>query len=237
MLSQILQIPALKIIGGLLLFAVAAKLYKQFRDQAYERKHHTSGRHLWHALGLIIITDISMSMDNILAVVGAAGNNLVALGVGIVVSIVLMGTIATYIAKLLGRYPRIQRLGFILIVLIAFKMLLAGVEVVIPEGIRATLLGVGAFIGCLVIIYLHSRHLSVFEEEEVAPYLYRHAPFLVTFLLMIIALLLVFGKELHVRLDTHPALQYTIFLCVFLLGLEMASLERVKRRHRKGIGR
>lgn len=93
------------------------------------------------------------------------------------------------------------------------------------------MLGIGAFLGCLTIIYLHSRHLTQFEEEAIAPYLYKHAPFLITFLLLVIALGLLFGRSIHDWLDMHMSVLYTIFVCVFLLGLEMASMEKVKWKH------
>lgn len=68
-LSHVLEIPLLKIVGGLLLFGIAAKLYRQFRDQKKNHNKHRSSSKRWQAIGVIMLADISMSMDNILAVV------------------------------------------------------------------------------------------------------------------------------------------------------------------------
>ena len=103
-----LDIPWVKMVGALLLFGVATKLYKQFRDAEATTKEHKTTTSRWHALGMIMIADLSMSLDNILAVASAAGEHPIALVIGIIISIILMTTIATAISGLLDRYPWIQ---------------------------------------------------------------------------------------------------------------------------------
>ena len=72
--------------------------------------------------------------------------------------------------------------------------------------------------------------MSEFEIYEVTKLFYAHTPFIVMVLLLIITSFLLYGKELHDWLDMHHAVRYTLFTCVFLLALEMASLERVKHK-------
>ncbi len=79
------------------MFFVAIKLYKQFRNDEKKTKSHKISTNRRHALGMIMIADVSMSLDNILAVASAAGEHPLALIIGIVISIVMMTTIATAI--------------------------------------------------------------------------------------------------------------------------------------------
>ncbi len=229
-LAQLLDIPLVKVFGAVLLFVVAAKLYKQFRNNEEETKQHKSSANRRQALGMIIMADVSMSLDNILAVASAAGEHPVALVIGIVISIVLMTTVANMIWWLLDRFPWIQWLGFALIVFLAFKMLFASIAELIPLDYHVMLYRWIGMVGTFGMIWLHRKYMTAFEHDEVTRILYEHAPFIVTTLLLVVASFLMYGKELHDRLDLHHAVWYTIFTCIFLLALEMASLERVKHK-------
>jgi predicted tellurium resistance membrane protein TerC len=74
------------------------------------------------ALRQIVIADVSMSLDNVLAVAGAAVGNTPMLIIGLVISILVMGVAATLIARLLERFPIIAWVGLALIVYIGVKM-------------------------------------------------------------------------------------------------------------------
>lgn len=90
--------------------AVAAKPQKTFRQ----------------ALTQIVIADVSMSLDNVLAVAGTARDHLWVLIVGLALSVALMGVAATFIARILKKYPWISYLGLILIAWVAVKMIWDG---------------------------------------------------------------------------------------------------------------
>ena len=78
------------------------------------------------ALTQIVIADVSMSLDNVLAVAGTARDHLWVLIVGLALSVALMGVAATFIAKILGRYPWISYVGLVLIAYVAVKMMWDG---------------------------------------------------------------------------------------------------------------
>lgn len=83
----------------------------------------------------IFIADVSMSLDNVLAVAGAAREHPTVLVIGLVLSIALMGVAATYIAKLLHRFPIIGYIGLFIVLLVAGRMIFEGYrDVVVDSG-------------------------------------------------------------------------------------------------------
>jgi YjbE family integral membrane protein len=124
---QLLAIPGLLLLGGALLLWIAWGFFKELRA---EDKEEETGDHAHHevktmatALRQIVIADVSMSLDNVLAVAGAAGGNMPMLVIGLIISILLMGVAATLISKLLERYRWIAYVGVALIVYIGVKMI------------------------------------------------------------------------------------------------------------------
>jgi predicted tellurium resistance membrane protein TerC len=90
---------------------------------------------LARAVRQIAIADISMSVDNVLAIAGAANQNIPVLIIGLVLSIALMGAAAGYIAGLLQRYPALSYVGLALILYVAGEMIWEGKDD-LPEIIR-----------------------------------------------------------------------------------------------------
>jgi len=131
--TQLLDIPGLLFIGGLLLCYVCWGLYKEIRAQA---AGHTEDEHinvdgaprrtLRQALIAITIADVSMSLDNVLAVAAIADGNKFELIFGLGLAIVLMAFFATMIMKLLTRYPWISWLGLVVLMYVAAEMLYKG---------------------------------------------------------------------------------------------------------------
>jgi YjbE family integral membrane protein len=78
------------------------------------------------AAWLIIVADVSMSLDNVLAVAGAARDHLTIMIFGLILSIALMGLAATYIARLLQRFRWIAYLGLAIILYVALEMIYRG---------------------------------------------------------------------------------------------------------------
>jgi predicted tellurium resistance membrane protein TerC len=74
----------------------------------------------------VIIADVSMSLDNVLAVAGAARGNLVVLAIGLTVAIIFMAVASAYIAKLLARYFWITWIGLAIILYVALEMIWKG---------------------------------------------------------------------------------------------------------------
>lgn len=137
--TQLLGILGLTLAGGLLLLWVAWKLYQQIKAPDPDTAGTISSggdataqppQTLRNALIQIVIADVSMSLDNVLAVAGAARENLPVLVVGLALSVILMGAAATLISRLLQRHRWIAYVGLLVIVYVALKMIWdGGIEV------------------------------------------------------------------------------------------------------------
>ncbi len=129
--SYLLQINGLKTIGGLLLIYVAYKLYKDViknSEDTKEQKIKINNPSLFKAIMTIIIADFSMSLDNVLGVAGAAKQNYVLLVFGLILSIFLMATLATVIAKWIKKYKWIGWLGLLAILAVALELIYSDIN-------------------------------------------------------------------------------------------------------------
>jgi YjbE family integral membrane protein len=140
--ARLLNVIGLMFAGGILLLWVSWRLWREFHDDAAEVGHHTitstdgsdhpkarpplDERGVRKAVWHIIIADISMSLDNVLAVAGAAMNHIWVLAIGLTLSIALMGVAAAMIARLLRRFPWISYAGLIIVLYVALRMIWLG---------------------------------------------------------------------------------------------------------------
>ena len=124
---QLLAIIGLLLAGGLLLLWVSWKMFRDFRA-APLRVHgaDTPVKTLRQAMVQIVLADISMSLDNVLAVAGAAGDSTWVLVVGLVLSVGLMGLAAGFVAKLLEKYRWIAWIGLLIVLSVAIRMVWDG---------------------------------------------------------------------------------------------------------------
>lgn len=130
--TQLLAITGLLLAGGLLLLWVCWKMYSELREPEPEASDDATsaprGKTLGQAVFQIVLADISMSLDNVLAVAGAAREHLSALVFGLVLSVVLMGVAASLIARLLSRYRWIAWIGLAIIAYVALRMVYEGID-------------------------------------------------------------------------------------------------------------
>ncbi len=145
--TYLLAIKGLLFLGGLLLLWVSWRLYGEIRENqarqaaAAQEEMEEGGyqgpprRTMASALLSITIADVSMSIDNVLAVAAIARDNTAMLVFGLVLAIALMGFCATIIVKLLSRFPWISWAGLVILIYVSLRMLWEGW----PE--VATLLG------------------------------------------------------------------------------------------------
>ena len=131
--AYLLQINGLKIIGGLLLLYIAYKLYKDvIKDGNSEnQKIKTDNSTFFKAIMTVIIADVSMSLDNVLGVAGAAKQHYFLLVFGLVLSILLMATVATIISKWIKKYKWIGWLGLLAILAVAIELIYSDLKVFI----------------------------------------------------------------------------------------------------------
>jgi YjbE family integral membrane protein len=105
--AKLMVLPYLKLVGGLALLVIAAKLLVPEEDG----DEVTAGTSLWHAIRIVVIADIVMSLDNVIAVAAAANGQLSLLILGLAVSIPMIVAGAALIMMVLDRFPILVWLG------------------------------------------------------------------------------------------------------------------------------
>jgi YjbE family integral membrane protein len=141
--SQLLRIVGLVLAGGILLLWVAWKMYREIRHKGesagsdeIEGDEHSGvkpAKTFASAAWGVALADVSMSLDNVLAVAGAAREHPYVLVFGLVLSVVLMGVAANMIAKYIDRYRWIAWAGLLVILWVALKMIYEGAGHVAPH--------------------------------------------------------------------------------------------------------
>ncbi|AOE85982.1 TerC family protein [Pseudomonas sp. TCU-HL1] len=105
---QLLALPYLKLVGAALLLWIGVKLLLPEDEQGHEVR---AGASFFAAIKTIIIADAVMSLDNVLAVAGAAGGNLVLVSLGVLISIPIIVWGSQLVLRLMDRYPQVVLLG------------------------------------------------------------------------------------------------------------------------------
>tara|TARA_B100000427_G_scaffold324451_1_gene329629 strand:+ start:633 stop:1208 length:576 start_codon:yes stop_codon:yes gene_type:complete len=131
--AYLLQINGLKTIGGLLLLYIAYKLYKDvIKDGISDEKEiKNDNASFFKAIMTVVIADVSMSLDNVLGVAGAARDHYALLVFGLILSIVLMATVATIISKWIKKYKWIGWLGLLAILAVAVELIYSDLKIFI----------------------------------------------------------------------------------------------------------
>lgn len=148
---KLLAIVGLLLAGGILLLWVCWKMWRELRTSHADEQEATEAlanadldgdktvatgkarKTLGQAALQIVVADVSMSLDNVLAVAGAARDHFPVLVIGLVLSIALMGLAASFIARLLHRYRWIAYVGLLIILYVALDMVYRGVVEVLPH--------------------------------------------------------------------------------------------------------
>ena len=123
--AYLLQINGLRLVGGILLLYIAYKLYKDVvkNGKDNENNHKVNNSSLLKAITTVIIADVTMSLDNVLGVAGAAKNHYILLIFGLALSIILMATAANLISKWIKKYRWIAWLGLLAILVVAIDLI------------------------------------------------------------------------------------------------------------------
>tara|TARA_B110000438_G_C15579078_1_gene548818 strand:- start:70 stop:762 length:693 start_codon:yes stop_codon:yes gene_type:complete len=131
--AYLMQISGLKFIGGLLLLYIAYKLYKDvIKNEDLDNKNiKTDKSNFFKAIMTVIIADVSMSLDNVLGVAGAARDHYDLLVFGLILSIVLMATVANIISKWIKEYKWIGWLGLLAILVVAVELIYSDIIIFI----------------------------------------------------------------------------------------------------------
>jgi YjbE family integral membrane protein len=150
--AELLAIIGLTLAGGVLLLWVAWKMYRELR-LTRGRGHPTAvvercrpplrNGGARKALTRIVLADVSMSLDNVLAVAGTAREHLWVLAFGLLLSVALMGIASNYIARLLERHFWISWIGLGIVTFVALRMIWEGSTEVIRQTALLPLVGLG----------------------------------------------------------------------------------------------
>ena len=148
--TQLLRLVGLLLAGGLLLLWVCWKMWRELRASVGQEQEaaealtgydinangtiaaHIPRKTFVQAAGQIIVADVSMSLDNVLAVAGAAREHPIMLIFGLVLSIALMGVAASFIARLLQNHRWIAYIGLAVILYVALEMIYRGAHELRP---------------------------------------------------------------------------------------------------------
>ena len=155
--TQLLQVVGLVLAGGILLLWVSWKMFRELRLSPEDRGDaieimsnidiNADGtiarlvprKSFTQAAGQIVVADVSMSLDNVLAVAGAAREHFSVLIIGLGLSVALMGVAASYIARLLHSHRWVAYAGLLMILYVALEMIYRGMGEVWPLVIRSSL--------------------------------------------------------------------------------------------------
>lgn len=132
---RLLEIVGLVLAGGILLLWVCWRMYRELRHRPHAVHATDDGRRktLREAMVQIALADLSMSLDNVLAVAGAAQDHPWVLVAGLGISVLLMGIAASFIAKLLERHRWIAWIGLLIVLYVALHMIWDGTHEVLTE--------------------------------------------------------------------------------------------------------
>ena len=123
---QLLTVIGLLLAGGILLLWVCWRMYRELRRPHGLAEVEVEGKTLRQAMIQIIVADVSMSLDNVLAVAGAAHGNMMVLATGLLLSVALMGLAANLIARLLEKWRWIAWIGLAIVLYVAVTMIWHG---------------------------------------------------------------------------------------------------------------
>ena len=127
--AYLLQITGLRLIGGILLLYIVYKLYTDvIKGSAHEDNIKVDNSNFLKAIWTILLADFTMSLDNVLGVAGAAKQHYYLLIGGLFLSVILVGTLASYFAKYIKEHKWLGYVGIIIIMIVAFQLIIGGLE-------------------------------------------------------------------------------------------------------------
>jgi YjbE family integral membrane protein len=157
-IALLLKIPLVHFFGGLLLLYIAYHVLvgKEPEDNSVQAKDSIAG-----AVGTIIVADAVMSLDNVVAVAGASGGNILILAIGVLISIPIMIFGSKIIVKFMGKYPWIAYIGSGILAWTAAKMIIGDEKIIewlnISEGAITYIFAIVVTVLILSIAYFKNR--------------------------------------------------------------------------------
>ncbi len=130
--AYLLQITGLRLIGGVLLLYICYKLYRDVIQNKIEDKNlNFDTSSFKRAIFTVILADVTMSLDNVLGVAGAAKDHYMLLAFGLGLSILLMAFAANFTAKIIKKYSWISWIGLIAIMIVALELIYTDIKILL----------------------------------------------------------------------------------------------------------
>ena len=130
--AYLLQISGLRLIGGILLLFICYKLYVDVVKQSKKKEDvKIDNSSFMKAITTVILADITMSLDNVLGVAGAAKDHYYLLIFGLALSIILMATAATLISGWIKKYKWIAWVGLLAVLIVAIELIYTDIKVLL----------------------------------------------------------------------------------------------------------
>lgn len=165
----LLELVWIRFAWWLLLLYVVWKFYKELRNWDTNHEELNTKKEIWFmsAITTIIIADVSMSLDNVLAVAWAAHWNIVSLWIWLIFSIILMAFASNYIAKNLWKYPQIQWIWLLVILFVAVEMMINWI-IQIEDKLSIThLLPIIIISISIIFMYFHQKTINSINEKKI----------------------------------------------------------------------
>ena len=130
--AYLLQISGLRLVGGILLLYICYKLYVDVVKQSEKKESvKIDNSSFMKAITTVILADITMSLDNVLGVAGAARDHYYLLVFGLALSIILMATAATLISGWIKKYKWIAWVGLLAVLIVAIELIYTDIKVLL----------------------------------------------------------------------------------------------------------
>ncbi len=130
--AYLLQISGLRLVGGILLLYICCKLYVDVVKQSEKKESvKIDNSSFMKAITTVILADITMSLDNVLGVAGAARDHYYLLVFGLALSIILMATAATLISGWIKKYKWIAWIGLLAVLIVAIELIYTDIKVLL----------------------------------------------------------------------------------------------------------
>lgn len=237
MVTLLMWIVGIKVAWGLLLMYVVWKFYKEIRNHEWhsETANKKAKVTFMSALSLIVIADVSMSLDNVLAVAWAADENLVALAIWLILSILLMALASNYIANKLDKYPQIQWLWLLIILYVALEMIMDWWKDVASEFISGgadiikSLMPMFIFWVWVLWFILHDKYIKPLEKSKIQDFIAKNYIWVIVLNLLLIFFMWYWGDIIKSFLFSHVAILYTFTFIIFFIIIELVAIYKTKK--------
>ncbi len=231
--TLLLSIVWIRLAWWILLLYVVWKFYKELRNwEGHDENWWKTLKEvtLSSAIYTIVIADVSMSLDNVLAVAWASKENLVALWIWLVFSILLMAFASNFIAKNLNKYPIIQWWGLLVILFVAIEMLVNGTPDVEKYLHMNNLVPFIIWLVSVIFIVLHQKFITKLREDKIKHFLQKNYLKVITSVILMLIIFVNLWDKIDTFIKSHHGYYYWINIILLFCLLEIVSLFKPNKK-------